>query len=135
MSSCVLPCDRMPIVTDSILVSIKKLLGYDAANRAFDLDIITLINTYILNLREIGAKVPKGFRVTGDVETWMDMLGDDSNFDPVHTYIYIKVRLIHDPPSTSFVIEALNKAANEIEWRLNARHDEAYQESWKGDGD
>lgn len=127
------PFDASSTMTDSVLYTIKSLLGYRPDYNAFDAEIITYINAYVLHLKEIGMKIPNGFVVRDASATWQDMLTDESDFESAKTFIYIKVKLIHDPPATSFVIEALNKAASEIEWRLNARCDDAFEKTWKGD--
>ena len=106
-------------VNDSILTSIKKLLGIDEGYNAFDTDIIIHINSVLMHLNQLGVGPEQPFSITGDSETWADFLGDKvTEFEAVKTFIYIKVRLIFDPPTNSFVVDAYDKTAKEYEWRL-----------------
>lgn len=104
---------------DSILLSIKKKLGPVQEYTYFDEDIIIEINSAIMALNQIGVG-KEGFIVTGEEETWTDFLGETYRKMPaVKTYIYIKCRLVFDPPSSSFVLKALEDQAKEYEFRLN----------------
>lgn len=106
-------------MSDSILNSTKKILGIGADYDAFDLDIITHINTAFTILTDLGIGPDEGFMIEDDSATWDDFLLGDKRLNSVRTYIYTKVRILFDPPNTSFVIEALNKQIAEIEWRLS----------------
>lgn len=106
----------------SILISIKKLLGLDVDYHDFDTDIIISINTALMIVNDIGLGV-EGFMIEGPNETWEDFLGDDANLHAVKTYVYIRTRLIFDPPSSATVLESYNAQAKELEWRLYARKD------------
>lgn len=127
------PMDRRPVVNDSILITIKKLLGYDIAYPAFDADIILLINSNLMRLRQLGVEIPRGFTVTGDQETWEDLIGPTKRLEAIKTYLYIRVRLVHDTPASSTVLQALKDEAAEIEWRLNHEVDEAFKPKRGGD--
>jgi len=118
----------------SILTSIKKLLGITDEYEAFDEDIKIHINSVfsVLNQLGVGPKAP--FMITGKLETW-DMFMktwkdnvDRTDIEMVKTYVYLKVRLIFDPPSNSNVYEAFVAQAAEYEWRLNVACDETYLE-------
>lgn len=104
---------------DSILTSIKKLLGIGATDESFDTDILIHINTVFSVLHNIGAAPPAGFFITGPDEKWSDFLADRANVQMVKTYMYLKVRIVFDPPATSFALTAMEKMAAELEWRLN----------------
>ena len=106
--------------TDSILDTIKKLLGPGQDQTYFDQDIIIHINTAIMTLTDIGVGPKEGFSITSSAEVWSDFIKDIKQFEAVKTYIYLKVKLIFDPPLSSSVIELYNKQINEIEWRLNS---------------
>lgn len=103
---------------DSILISIKKLLGIDEEYEHFDTDILIHINTVFMNLTQIGVGPAKGFTILGETEVWSDFVGDTIKMEAVKTFVYLKVRLIFDPPANSFLIEAINNQLGEIEWRL-----------------
>ena len=109
--------------TDSILDTIKKLLGPDQSYNYFDQDIIIHINTAIMNLTDIGVGPKEGFSIKSSKEVWSDFIKDIKQFEAVKTYIYLKVKLIFDPPLSSSVIELFEKQISEIEWRLNSRVD------------
>lgn len=106
---------------DSILKSIKKMLNVHEDDNSFDTDIITLINSTFTTLHQIGVGPTNGFMIEDASETWEDFISDadDISINSVKTYIYLKVRLVFDPPSSSSVMEAINKNVNELEWRLN----------------
>ena len=106
---------------ESILTSIKKLLGIDEEYTHFDSDIIMHINTVFMILSQIGVGPSKGFRITGDRETWDDFIPEmgEKNLEATKTYIYDRVKLLFDPPTGSVVMQATKDAANELEWRLN----------------
>ena len=109
---------------ESILTTIKKLLGLDESYEAFDTDVIIAINTALMALMQIGVGPKTGFRIEDDESTWKDFLGSDTiDLEAVKSYVFIKARLMFDPPSSSVVVEAYNKAAAECEWRLNAQRD------------
>lgn len=104
---------------DSILRSIKKLLGIEDAYTHFDSDIIMHINSVFLTLNQLGVGTDRVFQITDNSETWDEFLGDKTDQTPVQSYIYLKVRLLFDPPSTSFVINSIENQIKELEWRLN----------------
>lgn len=107
---------------DSILVSIKKLLGIDKEYEQFDPDIIIHINTVLMVLEQLGIGPEDGFFITGKDEVWSVFLGKHlTHVEAVKTYIYLKVRLIFDPPSNSFLIDAITRQIAELEWRLNVK--------------
>lgn len=110
---------------ESILRTTKKILGLAPEYTEFDLDIITHINAAFSTLSQIG--VIDGFFVETDAEKWSDLEIDNSWLSQVRTYIYLKVRLIFDPPATSFVLESMNKQIAEAEWRLNVFREDAIQ--------
>ena len=104
---------------ESILDTIKKPLGIDLTDDSFDGDIILNINTIIFSLSQIGIGPPNVFIVTSKDEIWTDYLPDvTKNLEPVKTYIYLKTKLIFDPPTNSTVIENINSTLKELEWRM-----------------
>lgn len=105
----------------TILNSIKQLLGIHPDVDAFDDSLRMNINTVFMILNDLGVGPEKAFVMTTGEETWVDFTDDADLAEQVKTYIYLKVRLIFDPPSTSFVIDAINKNIQELEWRLNVR--------------
>lgn len=110
-------------MNESILLSIKKLLGPSGDYDYFDPDIIIHINTYLMALTQMGVGPAKGFRIEDDSATWADFLSDEYNLDAVKTYLYAKVKLIFDPPLSSSVAQALEKVIAECEWRISVTAD------------
>lgn len=105
---------------NSILTSIKKLLGITEEYTHFDADLIMHINSVLMALRQMGIGPSNGFSITGPYETWEDFLGDElSMLESVKSYTYHKVRLMFDPPTSSALMEAINRQIGELEWRLN----------------
>lgn len=105
---------------DSILTSIKKLLGIPEDYEQFDLDIIIHINTVLMILTQLGVGPSKGFSIVDKEAKWSDFLPDDKNLESVKSYIGTKVRLIFDPPLSSTVVECMNRLVSELEFRINA---------------
>lgn len=109
---------------ESILGSIKKLLGIHEDDTTFDMDVMIHINSAILALTENGIGPQNGFAIKGSTEKWSDFLGSSSLLEASKTFIYLTVKLVFDPPTSSFVIDAYQKQLNEIIWRLNIIEDD-----------
>ena len=105
---------------ESILTSIKKLLGIEEDYTHFDPDIIMHINSVFMTLTQIGVGPSEGFIIEDDTSVWTDFTGESISYESVKSYIYLKVRLLFDPPASSAVIESMNRMISEYEWRLNA---------------
>lgn len=110
-------------MTDSILDSVKKALGFDSEFTAYDVDILMHINSVFTILNQIGVGPKEGYMVEDKEATWQTYTGGDNNLNSVKTFMFTKVRLIFDPPSTSYAITAMEKVAAELEWRLNVHVD------------
>lgn len=109
---------------ESILVSIKKIIGLSEDYECFDPDIIIAINSVFLTLKQIGVgPEDEIFEITGKEETWDEFFKDSKKINAVKQYVGIKVRTIFDPPNNSFLLEALNKTADELLWRMNIEVD------------
>lgn len=102
---------------ESILQSIKKLLGITEEYTVFDVDIITHINSVFLTLNQIGIGPSDGFSISDQTTTWDEFISD-KRLEAVKSYVYLKVRLLFDPPTGS-VLDAINRNIAELEWRLN----------------
>ena len=107
----------------SILTSIKKLLGIAEENASFDQDIIMHINTVFAILAQLGVGPANGFSIEDDGAIWSDYLGNTTNLELVKSYIYMKVRSMFDPPTSSILADAMNKNISELEWRINTTVD------------
>lgn len=110
-------------MTDSILNTVKKVLGLDPDYTAFDTDVIMHINSVFSTLHQLGVGPSQAFQIQDETETWFEFLGNETSINSVKTYVYLRVRLIFDPPATSFTIAAMEKQAQELEWRLNVQQE------------
>lgn len=108
---------------DSILNSIKKVLGIAPEYKAFDPDIIMHINSVFATLNQMGIGPDAGYFIEDETPTWDAFLGADPKLNSVKTYVFLKVRTIFDPPTTSFVLESMNKQIEQLEWRLNVQRE------------
>lgn len=116
-------------ISDSILLSIKKLLGLPSDVTDFDLDILTHINAAFMELRQLGVGTSDVFEITGETEAWSDFIDEsDKNFNPVKTFVYDFVKLAFDPPTSSAHVDVLNRAIERLEWRLNVEAETDFSE-------
>lgn len=107
-------------ISDSILLSVKKICGIQPECTDFDTDIIMHINTAFLTLNQLNVGPVNGFSIADKTDSWDDYLPEDNpNFEAVKTYIGSKVRLTFDPPTSSVVAESLKETIKELEFRLN----------------
>lgn len=121
---------------DSILETIKKLLGLPEEVTAFDEDIRVSVNTALNAITQLGVGPEEGFRITGPDETWTDFLGDDPRLDQAKDYVFIKTKLLFDPSQmSSMVKDSYMQLLKEIEWRLNVQVDTPSVEEPEEGGD
>lgn len=116
---------------NSILTSIKKMLGVDEEYDCFDTDIILHINSVLMILTQLGVGPSEGFIITDKTATWEDFLKDTKKLESVKSYVYLKVKLLFDPPLSSAVMDATNSLIRELEWRLNVAGEEDEQNESK----
>lgn len=107
-------------MNESILTSIKKLLGVPENYEQFDMDITIHINSVFMILNQLGIGPSDGFSITDKTALWSDFISDNKKLEAIKSYMYMKVRLMFDPPSSSAVMDCMNRTINEMEWRLNA---------------
>lgn len=107
---------------DSILNTVKKMLGLSADYDAFDTDVIMCINSALMVANQLGLGPEDGFAITGPDETWEDFLGENKRMlEAFQQYVYMRVKLTFDPPANSFVVSSLEKQVDELTWRLNVQ--------------
>lgn len=104
---------------DSILTSIKKLLGITEEYTHFDTDLIIHINSVFATLTQIGVGPSEGFVIVDKDDNWEQFTDDNILIESVKSYMYLKVKLLFDPPTSSAVSESYKQMINEFEWRLN----------------
>ena len=103
---------------ESILGSIKKLLGINELDTSFDADIIMHINTILGVLCQIGIGPETPFTIHSDHEIWSDFLDDPSQLEMIKSHIFLRVQQLFDPSSSNQVIESQKNLINELEWRM-----------------
>lgn len=110
-----------------ILLTIKRMLGISDEDKAFDMELVVFINTAIMIIHEVGVG-EDDFTITPDgEETWSDFIGDDVDLIGVQTFVYLKVRISFDPPQSSFVLDSMQKQADELLWRLNVTSENKHE--------
>lgn len=105
-------------ITDSILDTTKKLLGLPLDYNAFDQDIITHINTVFASLNQMGVGPKDGFEIEDSSTEWSEYTDNNKLKNNVKSYMYLKVRLLFDPPTSSALIDSTNNQIKELEYRL-----------------
>ncbi len=108
---------------ESILTSIKKMLGIAEEYTHFDADLIMHINSVFAILTQIGVGPSEGFSIEDDTDVWTDFIQDNKRLESVKSYTYMKVKLLFDPPLSSSVIESMNRIISELEWRIQVAAD------------
>lgn len=114
-------------MTNSILDSVKKVLGLDSSYTAFDDDVMLHINSVFSTLNQLGIGPDAGFMIEDNTATWDAFIGTDPRLNAVKTYTYLKVKAVFDPPPTAIAVEAMERQIQEHEWRLNVKRE---GESW-----
>jgi hypothetical protein len=115
-------------MSNSILLSTKKTLGLAEDYTAFDQDIIMHINSVFSVLHQLGIGPLEGFEIIDDTDTWEDF-ASDVRLNSIRSYVYLRVRLLFDPPTTSFLLNALQEQIKELEWRLNVYREEQIEDA------
>lgn len=108
---------------ESILTSIKKLVGIPEEYTNFDMDLIIHINSALSVLNDLGVGPSEGFSISDKTATWSDFIPNYKRIETIKSYVYLKVRMLFDPPTSSSVMEAMNRSINEFEWRINVAVD------------
>lgn len=103
----------------SILTSTKKLLGLAEDHTEFDLDVITHINSVFSDLTQMGIGSASGFAISDDTAVWEDYIEEDLELSSVKTYVFLRVRLLFDPPTTSYLMTSMKEQIEKAEFRLN----------------
>ena len=113
-------------MANSIFNSVKKVVGLLGDDGSFDEDILLHINSVVSTLRQLGLSIPADFYVEDDVQTWQNLLGEFRDLDLVKSYMAMKVRLMFDPPSSSFGLASMAEMVTELEWRINVLTDQPH---------
>lgn len=105
----------------SILNDVKQMLGVEADYDAFDTDIIININSVFMVLNQLGVGPKECFSIKDELATWESFTQGKIDIEATKTYVYLRTRLLFDPPANSFTISALDNQAKELGWRLLAQ--------------
>jgi len=111
-------------VSESILTSVKKVLGIAESYTAFDDDIIMHINSALSTLNQLGVGPENGLAIANATPTWAALIGTDARYNLVRSYVFLRVKMLFDPPPTSFHLEAVQRQIQEFEWRINTYREE-----------
>lgn len=103
---------------DSILTSIKQMLGVAADDTSFDLELVIHINNALYILDQLGIGPDGGLKIHDATETWSLIFGSGVDTDMAKQVVYFRVRMSFDPPQSSFLLESMKKQCDELEWRL-----------------
>lgn len=106
---------------ESILETIKRMLGIESDYIVFDTDIMVGINAAFMALQQVGVGPEGGFTITGADEVWEDFLDSGTELEAAKQFVYLKTRLVFDPPTSSSVADAMNRTAEELIWRMNVQ--------------
>lgn len=106
-------------MNESILTSIKKALGIQEEYEQFDPDIVMHINTALSILTDLGVGPSEGFFITDKTASWSDFVPNSKRIESIKSYVVLKVRLLFDPPTSSAVLDSMNRLISELEWRIN----------------
>ena len=108
---------------ESILTSIKKLLGIQADYAHFDMDLVICINSVLAILTQLGVGPASGFSILDESATWEEFIGSDSRLEMIKSFMHLRVRLLFDPPQNASLADAIDRMAKELEWRIQVAAD------------
>lgn len=103
---------------ESILKTVRKMVGPSALYEVFDIDLIIYVNSVFFTLNQLGAGPEEPFKINGETETWSDFI-DGDDVEAVKAYVAIRTRLYFDPPTNSSLLTAMQEQCKELEWRIN----------------
>lgn len=121
--------------TDSILATIKKMLGLDDDYTPYDMDIIVHINSAFMKLQQLGVGPKNGFTVDSMEQVWSDFTVNRVKMGSVKNYVYLQVKMLFDPPQNSYVMDAMKQQADELGWRLNVQAESVEEFDFVDKGD
>ena len=120
---------------ESILKTIKQLIGCPDDFEQFDLDLIVHINSAFAALTHLGVGPKEGYRITGADNAWSEFEDDAQKLSLIKDYVYIKTRLLFDPPTSGSLMDSLEEQLKEMEWRLYMLYDPISEDDEKGKSD
>jgi hypothetical protein len=110
-------------MTDSILDSVKKVLNLASDYESFDQDIVMHINSVFSTINQLGVGPDAGYMIEDKEALWSDFLEGDLRLNNIRTYMYLRVRMLFDPPTIGYLVEAMKEQIKELEWRINAQRE------------
>mgnify|MGYP003469382735 FL=1 len=112
----------------SILKTIRRLVGIDAEFTQFDPELISAINAAFMTLHQLGLGPANGFMIDGEDQTWGDFTNDITQLAGLVNYVLLRTRLVFDPPTNSFVVTSMENQIKELEFRFNVNAEGAFHE-------
>jgi hypothetical protein len=109
---------------DSILDSIKKLLSIEVADTTYDIDVIVHVNSVFSTLQQLGLGPASALYIADNTTKWSDFIGANPNVAAVKSYVFMRVKLLFDPPTLSYVLQSFQAQIDQLEWRFTVAADE-----------
>ncbi|MEG2623426.1 MAG: hypothetical protein RSC06_11055 [Clostridia bacterium] len=109
-------------ITGSILKCLRQLLVVDSEDKSFDIDLLIFGNGALSIMSQLGVGPADGFRINDESETWADFIGNRTDLDLIQTDVYLRMRLVFDPPQNSFLVKGIQDQIAEYDWRIEAWH-------------
>lgn len=106
---------------ESILTTIKLMLGITEECKHFDIQLIPHINKALMRLSQLGVGPAKPVRIASNSDTWSKLLVESEDLEGAKDYIYLEVKKVFDPPTSSFVLDAMQRESDKLEWCLNVQ--------------
>lgn len=111
-------------MTDSILGSVKSMLGLPTEDTGFEPELILHINSVLADLAQLGVGPDEGFVITGSSQIWSDLTDSEKVLNGVQSYVFHRVKMLFDPPQVGYVVTAVEKMIEKAEWRISVAVDE-----------
>lgn len=111
-------------MTDSILTTLKASLGLTEDDTNFDPELIMHTNSVLSTFNQLGLGPDEGYAITDKDQTWEDFLGNELRYNDAKSLLYLRVRMLFDPPTVGYVVTAYEKLIDEAVWRLNVSREE-----------
>lgn len=110
-------------MSDSILTSIKEQVGVPLEYSVYDANLLLCINSVFSDLNQLGVGPAEGFAISDSSAVWSDFLGSELRLNAVKTYMGLSVRMLFDPPTTGYLLTAMQSQIDKLEWRINVAHE------------
>lgn len=110
-------------MSSSIMDDVKHMLGLLPAETAFDSDVMIHVNTIFTTLHQLGVGSDEGFMIEDNSTQWDEFITDD-RLNGIKSYMFLRAKLLFDPPQVGFVIASMDRQIAELEWRIRLEAEE-----------